>query len=153
MASKPRQMAASAMRIMQVPAYWPVVMGVHGIEKRGVLVDVKKVMAILSMPINVSWCPEIGMECDVELPIAIPDIVMVGELVVDMVMLMSCMLAVARLDLLKKVDTAGPERRVSSKMSLDTRRIQNNMKQVRRKRLGQACGDVPLLSFSRAKCR
>lgn len=52
-ASKPRQMAARAMRNMQVPAYWPVVIGVHGMEKSGVPVEVKKVMAIASMPIIV----------------------------------------------------------------------------------------------------
>lgn len=39
-------MKERAIRKMQVPAYWAVVRGVQGVEKRGVFVEVKKVMAM-----------------------------------------------------------------------------------------------------------
>jgi hypothetical protein len=50
---------------MQVPAYCPVEAGTQDMEKRGVLVDVKNVMAIWSMPIIVVM-PDID-----ELPVAV----------------------------------------------------------------------------------
>jgi len=75
---------------MQVPVYWPVVEGVQFIEKSGVVEEVKNVIAIESMPIIV--LENIGMEELVELAIAMPDIVLLGaididiELIVDMSM-------------------------------------------------------------------
>lgn len=74
-ASRPRKSAANAIKNMHVPAYWPVVVGVHAIEKSGVLVEVKKVMAIESIPI-------IDMESMVspaEVAIGMPGIVVLGE--------------------------------------------------------------------------
>jgi hypothetical protein len=44
-------MADKSIRKMQVPAYFPVESGVQAEEKRGVFVEVKNVMAIISMPI------------------------------------------------------------------------------------------------------
>ena len=58
-------MAAKAMRKMQVPAYCPVEVGVHVIEKSGVVVDEKKVMAIELIPIivvvSISIEPEVAL--------------------------------------------------------------------------------------------
>jgi hypothetical protein len=74
-------MVEKTIKNMHVPAYCPIEVGVHDIEKRGVLVDVKNVMAIASIPI-------IGMpeeEVPVELGIDIPPIVTVGELDIGMV--------------------------------------------------------------------
>ena len=50
-ASKARKIVANAIRKMHVPAYWPVEAGVQAMEKRGVVVEVKNVIAIESMPI------------------------------------------------------------------------------------------------------
>jgi hypothetical protein len=44
-------MVAKTIRKMHVPAYWPVEFGVQAVEKRGVVVEVKKVIAISLMPI------------------------------------------------------------------------------------------------------
>lgn len=44
---------ASAMMKMQVPAYCPFVPGVHSVEKRGVLKETKKVMAMSAMLIDI----------------------------------------------------------------------------------------------------
>ncbi|KIW07055.1 uncharacterized protein PV09_01946 [Verruconis gallopava] len=44
-------MAERAMRNMHVPAYWPVEFGVQVDEKRGVVVDAKNVIAIVSISI------------------------------------------------------------------------------------------------------
>jgi len=50
-ASKARKIVANAIRKMHVPAYWPVEAGVQAMEKRGVVVEVKNVIAIESIPI------------------------------------------------------------------------------------------------------
>jgi hypothetical protein len=72
-------MIENTTRKMQVPAYCPVEAGTQDMEKRGVLVDVKNVMAIWSMPIIVVM-PDID-ELPVAVGIDIPAIV-----VVDIVM-------------------------------------------------------------------
>ncbi|KAL7773600.1 hypothetical protein CFE70_003565 [Pyrenophora teres f. teres 0-1] len=56
MATRARKRAARTIRNMQVPAYWPVILGCQAREKRGVEVEVKKVIYIWDM----------GMEVDVE---------------------------------------------------------------------------------------
>lgn len=76
---------------MQVPAYCPGVLGVHDIENRGVLVEVKNTIAIESIPFIVSDPDDIGIELLSELDIDILDIVLVGELDVDVVMPISLM--------------------------------------------------------------
>jgi hypothetical protein len=50
-ASSARKMTAKSMRNMQVPAYCPVVAGFQDEEKRAVVLDVKNVMVIWSIPI------------------------------------------------------------------------------------------------------
>lgn len=73
---------------MQVAAYCPMVFGVQDKEKRGVLVEVKNTMAMDSIPMSMVEDDAIGMELLVELAIDMPDIVEVGEVDVDMVILM-----------------------------------------------------------------
>jgi hypothetical protein len=82
-ASKDRKMVARATKNMQVPAYWPAPFGVHAFENSGVVVEVKKVIAMSSMPIMLE--DDMSMEL-VELAIVIPDIVDVGVSVMDIVM-------------------------------------------------------------------
>lgn len=72
------------MRNIHVPAYWPADCGTQDGENSGVVVDVKKVMAIASMPI-ISVDDDMSMD-PVELGIAIPDIVFVGSPEMDIVM-------------------------------------------------------------------
>lgn len=81
-----RKMIAKAIRNMHVPAYCPVELGVQDIEKRGVAVEVKKVMAIESIPI-ISMLDEddIGMEPAVEGAIGIAGIVSVADPAIDIV--------------------------------------------------------------------
>lgn len=80
-------MVAKAIRNMQVPAYCPVELGVHDMEKRGVAVEVKKVIAIESIPIIVMLDDEdMGMEPAVELAMDIADIVLVADPDPDIVM-------------------------------------------------------------------
>jgi hypothetical protein len=76
-------MVASAIRNMQVPAYWPAPFGVHAIENRGVEVKMKKVMAMSSMPIMLD--DDMPMVL-VELGLDIPDMVGVGvpDMAIDM---------------------------------------------------------------------
>ena len=72
------------MRNIQVPAYCPIVFGVQAEENNGVPVEVKNTIAIESMPIIMSEdIEDIGIELAVELDIAIPDIVAVGDVDVD----------------------------------------------------------------------
>ncbi|PQE06942.1 hypothetical protein CJF32_00009202 [Rutstroemia sp. NJR-2017a WRK4] len=85
-ANKARKMAAKAIRNMQVPAYCPVEVGVQVIEKRGVLVEVKNVIAIVSIDINVVADEDIDKELSVELAMDIADVVVVGDPDVDIVM-------------------------------------------------------------------
>ena len=82
-----RKMAARTIRKMQVPVYWPVEVGVQVTEKRGVVAEVKKVIAMLDMPIIVSGPVE-----DVEVGIAMPDIdmpLMLVDVVIDIDMSMA----------------------------------------------------------------
>jgi hypothetical protein len=76
-----RKIVEKTIRNMHVPAYCPTEVGVQDMEKRGVLVDVKKVMAIASIPIIVM--PEDAVP--VELGIDMSPIVVVGELDMGMV--------------------------------------------------------------------
>lgn len=46
MAMRTRRITARTIKKMQVPAYWPLDVGVQSSEKRGVLNEVKKVMII-----------------------------------------------------------------------------------------------------------
>lgn len=48
-AIKARNRAASAIRNIHVPVYWPGVVGVQDAEKRDVVVEVKKVMDMVDM--------------------------------------------------------------------------------------------------------
>lgn len=67
-------MAAKTMRKIQVPAYTPVDVGVHAFEKSGVVVEAKKVIAIMligiivSVPISIepgdAVAEPIGMDMD-----------------------------------------------------------------------------------------
>jgi hypothetical protein len=50
------------MRNMQVPVYCPVDVGVQAVEKSGVLVEVKNVMAIMSIPIIVIPESDVGID-------------------------------------------------------------------------------------------
>lgn len=77
-------MAAKAMRNIQVPAYCPIDFGIQERENKGVVVDVKKVMAIAFIPI-ISSVDDMSI-APVELGIAIPDIALVGVPDVDIVM-------------------------------------------------------------------
>ncbi|KAK5191955.1 hypothetical protein LTR92_007902 [Exophiala xenobiotica] len=78
---------AKATRKMQVAVYCPMLSGVQDHEKRGVVVEMKKTMAMDSIPMSVLDDDDIGME----LAIDIPDVVEVGEADVDMVILMPLM--------------------------------------------------------------
>jgi len=66
---------------MQVPAYFPVESGVQADEKRGVVVEVKNVMAIMSMPI-IDVLADMSMAPGVELAMSMPDMVLVGAVAV-----------------------------------------------------------------------
>jgi hypothetical protein len=83
-ASNARKVVAKMMRNMHVALYWPVVAGVQDIEKRGVVVEVKKVMAILSIPImDVDVIP---VDPSVEVDMGISAIVVVGDIDIDISM-------------------------------------------------------------------
>ncbi|KAK5412241.1 hypothetical protein LTR06_005211 [Exophiala xenobiotica] len=82
-----RKIDAKATRKMQVAVYCPMLSGVQDHEKRGVVVEMKKTMAMDSIPMSVLDDDDIGME----LAIDIPDVVEVGEADVDMVILMPLM--------------------------------------------------------------
>jgi hypothetical protein len=84
-------MVARAIKNMQVPAYWPAPLGVHALENSGVVVDVKNVMAISSIPIMLD--DDIFIEL-VELAMDIPDIAAVGVPDMDIYMLFISIAAV-----------------------------------------------------------
>lgn len=67
---------------MHVPVYWPEVSGIQPIEYKGVVEEVKNVIAMDDMPI-MSW--DVGVEGVVELPIDMPDIVLLGAVDIDIV--------------------------------------------------------------------
>ena len=77
------KIAANAIKKMHVPAYWPVVVGVHCIEKSVVLVEVKKAIAIESIPITMLLSDDIDILSPVEVAIAMLDIVIVGCIDID----------------------------------------------------------------------
>lgn len=84
-----RNMVEKTIRNMHVPAYSPVELGIQDMEYRGVLVDLKNVMVIWSIPIIAMPDDEIP----VELGIDMPPMVIVGEpdMVVDISMFtMAC---------------------------------------------------------------
>jgi hypothetical protein len=81
-ANNARKVVANTISAMHVPAYCPVEAGVQDLEKRGVLVEVKKVMAISFIPIIVV-IPE---EPSVDVDMGIPAIVVVGGIDIDMSM-------------------------------------------------------------------
>lgn len=64
---------------MHVPAYWPVLFGIQLIENSGVIVEVKKVIAMDD--IGIMSLEDIDVE--VELDIAMPDMVLDGLIVMD----------------------------------------------------------------------
>jgi hypothetical protein len=76
-------MVAKAIRYMHVPAYCPVEFGVQDREYNGVLVEVKNVMAMDSIPIIVELDDD---DTGVELAIDIPDMALVGVADIDIVM-------------------------------------------------------------------
>lgn len=85
-------MAANTIRNIHVPAYCPVVFGVHAEENRGVFEAVKNTMAIESIPIMVLLEDDMPLiELSVEVAIDIPDMVPVGLMlaVIDIVILLS----------------------------------------------------------------
>ncbi|KAF2095959.1 hypothetical protein NA57DRAFT_59022 [Rhizodiscina lignyota] len=86
-ANKAQKMVAKAIRNLQVPAYCSVELGVQDEEWRGVLVEVKNVIVIESIPIIIILDDEdMGMELPVELAMDIPDMVFVGDVDIDIVM-------------------------------------------------------------------
>jgi hypothetical protein len=85
-ANNARKMVEKTIRKIQVPAYCPVEVGVHEEEKRGVVVEVKKVIAIMFISIIVI-VPDAGPSVDVGM--AIPPMVFVGDPDIGIVMDMS----------------------------------------------------------------
>jgi hypothetical protein len=85
-------MIAKAIKNMQVPAYCPVELGVHVMENRGVVVDVKKVIAIESIPIMVVSDEDIADDVAID----IADVVLAGDPDIDIVMLDMSILAVLK---------------------------------------------------------
>lgn len=83
MASSALKIAAKTIKKMHVPAYCPVVVGVHDMDHNGVVVDVKKTMAISFAPINMLLF--IDIEASLEVGMDIPD--MVEDAMPDIVML------------------------------------------------------------------
>lgn len=75
MANNALKIVAMMMRNMQVALYWPVVAGVQDMEKRGVVVEVKKVMAILSIPIIVDM-PSVEVDIGMSAIVAVGDMPM-----------------------------------------------------------------------------
>lgn len=86
-ATSARNTAASAMRKIQVPAYCPLVVGVQDVEKRGVREDVKKVISMLDMGMDMLEVESMDMEGEVEEGMAMFFMVAVGDM--DMVVCMS----------------------------------------------------------------
>lgn len=74
-------MTASAMMKMHVPAYWPFVSGVHSVEKRGVLKETKKVIAMSAIDMDMSDMPDIDDDVDVAMDMPV---VVAMDIVVDM---------------------------------------------------------------------
>jgi len=71
-AKRARKIVANTNKKMQVPEYSPMELGAHDMEKRGVLVEAKKTMAIDSIVIIVaSEEGDVGNELAVELAIGI----------------------------------------------------------------------------------
>lgn len=74
---------ARTIRKTHVPAYCPALFGIQLSEYRDVVVEVKKVIIMASIPIIVPAEVDVGIEPSDELDIAIPDIIADG--VVDVV--------------------------------------------------------------------
>jgi hypothetical protein len=80
-ANKARKTVAKTMRNMQVPVYCPVDAGVHSEEKRGVVVDVKKVMAIrFIVMLEDNVFVNVGMDIPPMVLVEVPGI----DMVIDM---------------------------------------------------------------------
>lgn len=79
-------MTERTIRNMQVPAYCPIDSGIHAIENNGVVVDVKNVIAMLSIPIILAFDDPMSIELidPIAVAIAIPDMVLDAASVVDM---------------------------------------------------------------------
>jgi len=75
-------MAAKAIRKMQVPAYCPVELGIQDMEYRGVVVEVKNVMAMEFMPIIVVSDEELAVDVAMDMSA----MVLVAAAVIDIVM-------------------------------------------------------------------
>lgn len=84
-----RRITERAMRKMQVPAYWPLFAGVQVVEKRGVLVEVKNVIAMVDMdmdmdigedmpdmeePVEVAMAMDVVMDMDMDMGMGIVDV-------------------------------------------------------------------------------
>ena len=78
---------ARTIRNMHAPAYCPLDVGVHDIENSGVFEPKKKTIAMLSIPIiEAPW-----VAISVEVPMAMPDIVEVGDVDIDILeSMLSC---------------------------------------------------------------
>src|SRR4051812_41597923 len=81
MARRTRMITASAMMKMHVPAYWPCVPGVHSVEKRGVLKETKKVIAMSAIDMDMSDMPDMDDEVDVAMDMPV---VVAMDIVFDM---------------------------------------------------------------------
>jgi hypothetical protein len=69
---------------MHVPAYWPCVPGVHSVEKRGVLKETKKVIAMSAIDMDMSDMPDMpDMDDEVDVAMDMP-VVVAMDIVVDM---------------------------------------------------------------------
>ena len=92
---------------MQVPAYCPLLLGVHAREYKGVSVDVKKTMAMLSIPIMMPDGALVEVAPGIELSIAMPDMVEVGEADIDMDMLLLMSVLGMKLEVVHRQNTRG----------------------------------------------
>lgn len=98
----PRKMAARTIKKMQVPAYWPVVLGDQASEYRGVLMELKKTIIMSPidiMPMEFMSMPDMeasAVEEAIMLPEVIvmdmPDMSLMPDMAVDVGMLMPDML-------------------------------------------------------------
>ncbi|KAF2995644.1 hypothetical protein E8E13_000471 [Curvularia kusanoi] len=78
-ATNKRNMAASAIKKIQIPAYCPVLWGVNDFDQSGVEVDTKKVIAIVSAPIIVIEVDEVEVGIDIA-PVMVADIAVVIDM-------------------------------------------------------------------------
>jgi hypothetical protein len=82
-ASRTRIITASVMMNIQVPAYCPSVPGVHSAEKRGVLKETKKVIAISAIVMLIDESEDILDDMDEDVDVAILIAVVVADIVIS----------------------------------------------------------------------